>query len=384
MSETATVPRFDRSSADDLLHLAAPRLFERARAIADDHWGSAVTFSPKAFLPITNLCRNRCDYCAFRRSPGDPGTWTMSPEEVIRALARASELGCIEALLCLGDTPETAFSSYRRLLESWGFESTAHYLRWAGEEALRHGLIPHTNAGILSEEELRLIRPVNASMGLMLESVSDRLCEPGQVHHRAPDKRPAVRIAMTERAGQLRIPFTSGLLVGIGETLEETIDTISAIADLHRRFGHIQEVIVQNFRAHAGTRSETAEEPSAEHFLRIVALARCLLPPEISLQAPPNLLPCSLGELVAAGINDLGGISPMTPDYINPGHAWPHLGSLATELGAMGRQLRARLPVYPRFINDTWLDEPARGGVSRASAATERWAGGTVALEVHP
>ncbi|NBP83621.1 radical SAM protein, partial [bacterium] len=186
MSETATVPRFDRSSADDLLHLAAPRLFQRARSIADDQWGSAVTFSPKAFLPITNLCRNRCDYCAFRRSPGDLGTWTMSPEEVTRTLARASELGCIEALLCLGDTPETAFSSYRRLLESWGFESTAHYLRWAGEEALRHGLIAHTNAGILSEEELRLIRPVNASMGLMLESVSDRLCEPGQVHHRAP------------------------------------------------------------------------------------------------------------------------------------------------------------------------------------------------------
>ena len=382
MSENAAAIRFDGSDADALLGLPSQRLFERARAIADNRWGSVITFSPKAFLPVTNLCRNRCDYCAFRRSPGDPGTWTMSPDEISRTLARASELGCIEALLCLGDTPETAFSSYRRLLESWGFESTAHYLRWAGEEALRHGLIAHTNAGILNEEELRLIRPVNASMGLMLESVSDRLCEPGQVHHRAPDKRPAVRIAMTERAGELRIPFTSGLLVGIGETLEETIDTISAIADLHRRFGHIQEVIVQNFRAHAGTRSATAEEPSAEHFLRVIALARCLLPAEISLQAPPNLLPCSLGDLVAAGINDLGGISPMTPDYINPGHAWPHLGRLEVELGAMGRQLRARLPVYPRFINDTWLDEPVRSAIGRAD--TERWASGPVALQAQP
>ena len=382
MSENAAAIRFDGSDADTLLGLPSQRLFERARAIADNRWGSVITFSPKTFLPVTNLCRNRCDYCAFRRSPGDPGTWTMSPDEITRTLARASELGCIEALLCLGDTPETAFSSYRRLLESWGFESTAHYLRWAGEEALRHGLIAHTNAGILSEEELRLIRPVNASMGLMLESVSDRLCEPGQVHHRAPDKRPAVRIAMTERAGELRIPFTSGLLVGIGETLEETIDTISAIADLHRRFGHIQEVIVQNFRAHAGTRSATAEEPSAEHFLRVIALARCLLPAEISLQAPPNLLPCSLGDLVAAGINDLGGISPMTPDYINPGHAWPHLGRLEVELGAMGRQLRARLPVYPRFINDTWLDEPVRSAIGRAD--TERWASGPVALQDQP
>ncbi len=382
MSENAAAIRFDGSDADALLGLPSQRLFERARAIADNRWGSVITFSPKTFLPVTNLCRNRCDYCAFRRSPGDPGTWTMSPDEISRTLARASELGCIEALLCLGDTPETAFSSYRRLLESWGFESTAHYLRWAGEEALRHGLIAHTNAGILNEEELRLIRPVNASMGLMLESVSDRLCEPGQVHHRAPDKRPAVRIAMTERAGELRIPFTSGLLVGIGETLEETIDTLSAIADLHRRFGHIQEVIVQNFRAHAGTRSATAEEPSAEHFLRVIALARCLLPAEISLQAPPNLLPCSLGDLVAAGINDLGGISPMTPDYINPGHAWPHLGRLEVELGAMGRQLRARLPVYPRFINDTWLDEPVRSAIGRAD--TERWASGPVALQDQP
>jgi FO synthase len=382
MSETAAAIRFDGSDADALLRLPSLQLFERARAIADDQWGSAITFSPKAFLPVTNLCRNRCDYCAFRRSPGDPGTWTMSPDEITRTLARASELGCIEALLCLGDTPETSFSSYRRLLGSWGFESTAHYLRWAGEEALRHGLLAHTNAGILNEEELRLIRPVNASMGLMLESVSDRLCEPGQVHHRAPDKRPAVRIAMTERAGELRIPFTSGLLIGIGETLQETVETITAIADLHRRYGHIQEVIVQNFRAHAGTRAENAEEPSADHFLRVIALARCLLPAEISLQAPPNLLPCSLGELVAAGINDLGGISPMTPDYINPGHAWPHLGRLETELGAMGRQLRARLPVYPRFISDTWLDEPVRSAIGGVD--TERWSRGVAPLQAHP
>lgn len=355
----------------ELLALPLEAVAARARARADAAWGNAITFSPKAFLPITNLCRNRCDYCAFRRSPGDPGEWTMSPDEITRTLKRASRLGCVEALLCLGDTPETAFASYRRLLAGWGFESTAQYLRWAGEEALRHGLIAHTNAGILTDAELRLLRPVNASMGLMLESVSERLCEPGQVHHRAPDKRPAVRIGMTERAGELRIPFTSGLLIGIGETLEETVETLETIADLHARYGHIQEVIVQNFRAHEGTRAATTEEPDAAHFLRVIALARCLLPEEVSLQAPPNLLPCPLPDLVAAGINDLGGISPLTPDYINPGHAWPHLGSLERELATMGRSLRARLPVYPRFVSDTWVDEPARSALSKVDA--NRW-----------
>ena len=366
----------------ELLELPPQDLFARARAVADAQWGTGLTFSPKAFLPVTNLCRNRCDYCAFRRSPGDAGEWTMSPDDISRTLARASELGCVEALLCLGDTPETAFSSYRRLLASWGFESTAHYLRWAAEEALRHGLIAHTNAGILTEAELRLIRPVNASMGLMLESVSERLCEPGQVHHRAPDKRPAVRIAMTERAGALRIPFTSGLLIGIGETLVETVETIEAIVGLHARHGHIQEVIVQNFRAHEGTRSATSQEPDATHFLRVVALARCLLPAEVSLQAPPNLLPCSLESLVTAGINDLGGISPLTPDYINPGHAWPHLGRLSDQLEALGRGLRPRLPVYPRFVSEQWLDEPARRGIAQADL--QRWRALPPTVEARP
>lgn len=357
----------DASRIATWLRLPLAELSGEARAIADRQWGQSVTFSPKAFLPVTNLCRNRCDYCAFRRSPDEPGVWTMTPDEISATLKQASSLGCVEALLCLGDTPETAFGSYRRLLAAWGFDSTAAYLRWASEEALRHGMLAHTNAGILNEAELRLLRPVNASMGLMLESVSDRLCEPGQVHHRAPDKRPAVRLGMLERAGLLRIPFTTGLLVGIGETLDETVATLQAIGELHRRFGHIQEVIVQNFCAHEGTRSATSREPEPEHFLRVVALARCMLPPEVSLQAPPNLLPCSLAELVDAGINDLGGISPLTPDYINPGHAWPHLDALRQTLAALGRPLEPRLPVYPRFVQPTWLGEPALAAVTAAA-----------------
>lgn len=361
-------PPLEPSRIAALLAMPLERLTSEARNIADAEWGRTITYSPKAFLPVTNLCRNRCDYCAFRRSPEDPGAWTMTPAEVSATLARAAALGCVEALLCLGDTPETAFGSYRRLLADWGFSSTATYLRWAAEEALAHGMLAHTNAGILNDAELALLRPVNASMGLMLESVSERLCEPGQVHHRAPDKRPAVRLSMTERAGKLRIPFTSGLLVGIGETLEESIATIEAIAAQQARFGHIQEVIVQNFCAHEGTRSQASQEPAPDLFLRVVALARCILPPEVSLQAPPNLLPCTLGELVDAGINDLGGISPLTPDYINPGHAWPHIDALRATLAEHGRPLQPRLPVYPRFTNGDWLEQPILDAANAAAA----------------
>ncbi|MBW1874954.1 MAG: 7,8-didemethyl-8-hydroxy-5-deazariboflavin synthase CofG [Deltaproteobacteria bacterium] len=219
--------------------LATGALCEAARTRRDRVWGKTLTFSPKVFLPITNLCRNQCDYCSFRRSPGDPGEWTMSPGEIRAWLQRARVQGCIEALFCLGDTPETGFRDYRTLLRSWGHERTVDYLRWAAEEALAAGLLPHTNAGILSRADMIALRPVNVSLGLMLENVSDRLCEKGMPHHRAPDKRPAKRMQMTREAGELRIPFTSGLLIGIGETVEERVDTILTIRRLHREYGHI-------------------------------------------------------------------------------------------------------------------------------------------------
>jgi 7,8-didemethyl-8-hydroxy-5-deazariboflavin synthase CofG subunit len=318
--------------------------------------GRRVTFSPKVFLPLTNLCRDVCDYCTFRRSPKDEGAHTMSPDEVRSQLERARKHGCTEALFCLGDRPEAVFPSYRRQLAAWGFSSTVDYLRWAGQLALDLGLLPHTNAGVLTLEELAILRPVNASMGLMLESSSDRLCGKGQAHHRAPDKRPAVRMAMTRDAGVLAIPFTSGLLMGIGETIEERVDTLLAIRDLHREHHHVQEVIVQRFRAHEGTPMEAAPEPLDEECARAIALARLILDDEVSVQAPPNLSPGAIELLLAAGLDDWGGISPLTPDFINPGHHWPHIARLAERCAAAGHDLERRLPVHDAWLTPAFVD----------------------------
>jgi len=334
-----------------LSKLDTAALCEAARERRDRAWGRNLTFSPKVFLPITNLCRNRCDYCSFRRSPGDPGEWTMSPDEVRSWLHRAREQGCIEALFCLGDTPETGFREYRELLRSWGHERTVDYLRWAAEEALAAGLLPHTNAGILSRDDMVALRPVNVSLGLMLENVSERLCEKGMPHHRAPDKRPLKRIQMTREAGELQIPFTSGLLIGIGETVDERVDTILTIRRLHREYGHVGEVIVQNFRSHPDTPMGLAAEPTSRELAATIALARLILDDDVSVQAPPNLNPASTATLIHAGINDFGGISPVSPDYINPQHPWPYLERLRGACGAEGFRLEPRLPVYPSHVD---------------------------------
>jgi FO synthase len=349
--ERASLGPVGEEAAYRLAELDTAALCEAARARRDRVWGMTLTYSPKVFLPVTNLCRNRCDYCSFRRSPGDPGEWTMSPDEIRSWLHRARDQGCVEALFCLGDTPETGFQEYRALLRSWGHERTVDYLRWAAEEALGAGLLPHTNAGILSREDMIALRPVNVSLGLMLENVSERLCEKGMPHHRAPDKRPAKRIQMTREAGELQIPFTSGLLIGIGETVEERVDTILAIRALHRDHGHIGEVIVQNFRAHPDTPMGLAAEPAPDGLAATVALARLLLDDDVSVQAPPNLNPASISTLIRAGINDFGGISPVSPDYINPQHPWPYLDRLREACDAEGFALAPRLPVYPSHLD---------------------------------
>jgi FO synthase len=347
------------SEAHRLAAFSADALCEAARERRDRAWGRTLTYSPKVFLPVTNLCRNRCDYCSFRRSPGDPDEWTMSPDEIREWLQRARAQGCVEALFCLGDTPETGFREYRALLRSWGHASTVDYLRWAAEEALETGLLPHTNAGILSREDMIRLRPVNVSLGLMLENVSDRLCEKGMPHHRAPDKRPAKRIRMTEEAGELQIPFTSGLLIGIGETVEERIDTLLTIRRLHRAHGHIGEVIVQNFRAHPSAPMALSREPSADELAATVAMARLVLDDDVSVQAPPNLSPASIPALIHAGINDFGGISPVSPDYINPGHPWPYLERLGHACESEGFRLRPRLPVYPTHLDAAGFIDPS-------------------------
>lgn len=335
-------------AAYELLAQPTGALVAAAAARRDRGFGRRVTYSPKVFLPLTNLCRDFCDYCEFRRSPKDPGAHTMSPDEVSATLARAARVGCTEALFCLGDRPESVFPSYRARLAGWGFDSTVAYLAWACRAALDAGLLPHTNAGILTRDELAVLRPVNASLGLMLEATSERLCGRGGPHHRAPDKRPAVRLAMHEDAGELRIPFTSGILVGIGETERERVDALIALRDLQRRHGHLQEVIVQRFRAHAATPMARAPEPDDDVHARAIALARLILDDEVTVQAPPNLS-AEVAPLLAAGVNDLGGISPLTPDFINRTYAWPHIARLAGDCAAAGFTLAPRLPIHDRW-----------------------------------
>jgi FO synthase len=353
--------------------LATPALTDAlltaAAARRDRAWGRTVTYSPKVFLPVTNLCRDRCTYCTFRKDPDDPDAWTMQASEIAAWSRRGRALGCVEALMCLGDKPELAFASYRALLAEWGFASTAAYVERACELALEEGLLPHTNAGILGRDEMARLRRVNASLGLMLESVSPRLRGRGEVHQWAPDKDPTVRLRMLREAGELAIPFTTGLLIGIGETLAERVDTLVAIRDLHRRYGHVQEVIVQNFRAKPTIRRADAPEPDALDLARTVAVARLVLDDDVSVQAPPNLSPDDHALLLAAGLNDWGGMSPLTPDYVNPEAPWPHVHALAATCAAAGYALRPRLPIYPSYVERSgWLDDALRPAVEAATA----------------
>jgi FO synthase len=326
-------------------------LLAAARTRADLAWGRTVTFSPKVFLPVTNLCRDRCTYCTFRKDPDDPDAWTMTPDEIRAWSVRGRRLGCMEALMCLGDKPEVAFAGYRTTLRALGHRTTAEYVHRACTIALDCGLLPHTNAGLLSRDEMASLKDVNVSLGLMLENVSPRLRARGQVHQWAPDKEPALRLRMLRQAGELAIPFTTGLLLGIGETLVERVDTLLAIRDLHRAYGHVQEVIVQNFRAKPTIARADAPEPEAADIARTVAVARLVLDPEVSVQAPPNLSPADHALLLSAGLNDWGGISPLTPDYVNPEAPWPHVTALAATCAAAGYALRERLAIYPAFID---------------------------------
>jgi len=331
-------------------------LCEVAGRMRDRAHGPVLTYSPKVFLPVTNLCRDRCTYCTFRRDPGDAGEWTMSPEEITDWSRRGRQLGCIEALMCLGDKPEIAFRGFKGVLARYGASTTAEYVAQACRLALAEGLLPHTNAGLLSRQEMQSLRPLNVSMGLMLENVSLRLRDKGMPHQWAPDKDPELRIRMIEEAGELAIPFTTGILVGIGENEAERIASLLAIRRLHRRHGHIQEVIVQNFRAKAATKMSGAPELSDDDMIRIVAIARLVLGADVNLQAPPNLSPRAHARLIRAGINDWGGISPLTMDYVNPEAPWPHVEGLREVCRAEGFELEARLPIYPEFVNDRFVD----------------------------
>jgi FO synthase len=314
--------------------------------------GDIVSVSRNVFIPLTNLCRNRCGYCSFAKLPGSPEAKTYTLAEVEAVVRGAVSSGCREALLCLGDKPEVAYHSYREWLAHNELRDTTDYLVRACRIAFEGGILPHTNAGILSESEMSELRPWNASMGLMLESTSARLREKGMAHYYSPDKDPDLRIRMHAQAGELRIPFTSGILLGIGEDAVERVDTLLAIRKLDDRYGHIQEVIVQPFHAKPGTPMAATASLSDEEVAGWVAIARLILGPEMNVQAPPNLAPSALELLLRSGLNDWGGISPVTVDFINPEAPWPALETLRARTEAAGQRLVERLPVYPKHLLD--------------------------------
>jgi len=348
----AVAEPISRETARELLQpdtAPLPGLLAAAQAARARFKPGVITYSRKVFLPLTNLCRDYCGYCTFRRDPDQPGAHTMTPDEVMVVVRAGERLGCTEALLSLGDKPELLFPEMRETLRHLGYKSTLHYLEAICDKILRESsLLPHPNPGLMSDEWLQRLARVAPSMGLMLETTSDRLLAKNTAHDNAPDKVPAKRLRVIEDAGRHKIPFTTGILIGIGETLEERVDAIIAIRDLHERYGHIQEVIIQNFRAKANTLMAAWPEPDREDMLRTVAVARLLMP-EINIQAPPNLSDPHYADLLDAGINDWGGISPLTPDFINPEKPWPHLDELRRRTKAKGFELRQRLPVYPEF-----------------------------------
>src|SRR2546423_3279346 len=312
--------------------------------------GRVVSFSKKVFIPLTTLCRDYCGYCTFRKDPGQPGAHFMTPEEVLVLAEQGRAAGCKEALFSLGDQPERVFPEAREFLRGQGFVRTLDYLAAMSELVLdRTGLLPHANPGVMDRAALERLKESNASVGLMLETVSPRLMRDGLAHAKAPDKVPALRLRTIEEAGKLPIAFTTGILIGIGETMEERVDSLLAIRALHEKYRHIQEVIVQNFRAKPEIPMAAHPEPSLEDMLRTVALARLIMP-EMNIQAPPNLSDPHYADLLDAGINDWGGVSPLTPDFINPERPWPHLEDLRKRTEAKGFQLRQRLPVYPEFM----------------------------------
>jgi FO synthase len=345
---------------------ALPELLLRAGAVRDRGRGRTITFSAKVFVPLTTLCRDYCGYCTFRRDPGEAGARTLTPDEVLALVQAGGRLGAKEALFSLGDRPEARFPEHRQFLTRHGHRTTLSYLRAMCELTVRESpLLPHANPGLMGERDLAALREVNVSMGIMLETVSTRLLERGQAHDNAPDKVPARRLRTIGLAGKLGIPFTTGILIGIGETPRERVDALVAIRDLHERWGHVQEVIIQNFRAKPRIPMRDAAEPTLDDLLRTLAVARLLLGPDVNIQAPPNLTPGVYPRLLASGLNDWGGVSPLTPDHINPEKPWPGLRALREATERQGFAFRERLAIYPEYATRAeFLDERLRPRVA--------------------
>ncbi|MGE0258578.1 MAG: 5-amino-6-(D-ribitylamino)uracil--L-tyrosine 4-hydroxyphenyl transferase CofH [Alphaproteobacteria bacterium] len=359
------------SRAESLALAEASDLAPLMRAAAerrDTAHGDLVSYSRKVFIPLTHLCRDVCHYCTFATPPRRGEAAYLDPEQVL-AIARAgAEAGCKEALFTLGDKPERRYGAAREGLARLGHDTTLSYLAaMAGLVLKETGLLPHLNPGVMSRADTERLRAVSVSQGIMLESAAARLSERGGPHFGSPDKTPSVRLAAIAAAGEAMVPFTSGILIGIGETRRERIASLLALRDLHDRHGHIQEIIVQNFRAKAGTRMADAPEPDRAEHLWTIAVARLVLGPEMNIQAPPNLMPDALEDMIAAGINDWGGVSPVTPDHVNPEAPWPHLDDLARRTAGAGKLLVERLAIYPSYAQEQarWLDAKLRTPVLR-------------------
>jgi FO synthase len=326
-------------------------LLRAAARRRDSAHGAVVSYSRKVFIPLTKLCRDVCHYCTFAHQPDAAAPAYLSREAVLEIARAGREAGCKEALFTLGDKPELRYRAARDQLERLGHATTLSYLaemaRLVFEET---GLLPHLNPGLLDAADLAALREVSISQGIMLESASSRLAERGGPHFGSPDKEPAARLASIRAAGEMRVPFTTGILIGIGETRQERLDALFALRDLHAAHGHLQEIIVQNFRPKPGTRMADAEAPSLDEHLWTIAMARLIFPPEMNIQAPPNLNPGALNSLVAAGINDWGGVSPVTPDHVNPEAPWPQLRILERATEVAGKQLQERLALYPAYV----------------------------------
>ena len=362
--------RPDPTQTAALINAQAADLMTVAESLTLAGFGETVSYSRKVFIPLTQLCRDVCHYCTFAKAPRSLKSPYLTADEVL-AIARAGLAAqCKEALFTLGDKPEARYGVARRGLEALGTASTLEYLERMARLVLEQtGLLPHLNPGVMDAAELQRLRPVSASMGLMLESAANRLCERGGPHFGSPDKLPARRLATLKAAGELRIPMTTGLLIGIGETRPERLESLLALRELHDAHGHLQELIIQNFRAKPGTKMAAAPEPALEEQLWTIAAARLLFGPAMSIQAPPNLQPRELEQLIRAGINDWGGVSPVTPDHVNPEAPWPHLADLSRATAAAGRDLVERLAIGPRYAAqpEAWTDPLIAPRVRRLS-----------------
>ncbi len=325
-------------------------LFSAAQNLREQFKKNTVTFSKKVFFNIVNLCKDTCSYCTYKSEPGEIKLSLMSKQQILELLQLAKKYRCVETLFVTGEQPEQKYQEARDWLKENGFKSTAEYLIHSSEIALELGLFPHTNAGNLNFEEMKELKKTNVSMGIMLENISERLTERGMPHYLAASKRPKARMEVLENSGKLGIPMTTGILVGIGETVEEVIDSILAIRELHKKYGNIQEIILQNFQPKPDTIMKNEPSANEKYFKTIVALSRIIMP-EMNIQIPPNLSPKSYQSFLSVGINDWGGISPLTPDFVNPEFAWPGISKIEANSKNAGFELKCRFPVYPEFLS---------------------------------